>query len=199
MRIKSYIKEYQDVKSQVKSRVRPLDEDKAIDLLRANCQDAMKKWVNGNTVIQRYATTYKDLKFGYVDSSNLPDRLSRNTSNYYTHIINNDSKWKRFPRRQMIGMVKVHMDIPRSYDHVFVFPYNGVKVGVCPSSDIWPSFKYLYNNHNMLAQDFNAVISMLLSLVDIKNADSSYDAFGYACTQFDNWYESNPDIAKSII
>jgi hypothetical protein len=84
--------------------------------------------------------------------------MSLNTANYYTLIINNDPSWSAFPKRNVIASTEPRNPYPGTY---VLLPYDGTKIGVCLSYDIWMSF------HTIPAFDvaeFNRNINGLLRI-----------------------------------
>ena len=112
-------------------------------LLKEECSDAFKIWKKRKGYIYRGFHGMKSLKneYAYMDSTKFKDRTSANTTNEYTELINHIlSSWKKYPKRNVI--CTTDRDMAESFgDPYHVFPYNGTKIGECPTGDIWGSFQ----------------------------------------------------------
>lgn len=70
-------------------------------------------------------------------------RKSSNTKNYYTLIFDNHPEMKDFPKRSRSFIASTDLDKALSYggqdyDNLYVLiPFNGVKMGIVHSEDIW--------------------------------------------------------------
>lgn len=110
-----------------------LDFKEAKHILKTKCKKAF------NAPSSIYRGTMKDLKYYLVTPSDKFLRPSAHTRNYYTLIINNDPSWSKFPKRQII--CSTSKEISRGYGSLYnVFPFDGAKIGICASEDIWSSF-----------------------------------------------------------
>lgn len=69
-------------------------------------------------------------------------RSSANTHNYYTLLIDSSKKWEHFPKRSRSFICSTGEHSSASYGKLFyVFPEDNAEIGVCPSNDIWDSFR----------------------------------------------------------
>ena len=118
-------------------RTQYISENKARELIRAHCKRGI------NSTIYRAFSRYMDTEpYAFIDptKSNEP-RVSRNTENYYTLIIDNDPRWKKFPRRSKSIICSTDKNRASSYGSVFrVIPYDTAKIGIVPASDIFYGF-----------------------------------------------------------
>lgn len=69
------------------------------------------------------------------------DRISANTSNEFTLIVDNViSSWKNFPKRSESFICSTSKSTAESYGHAhLVFPLKNTKIGICSNSDMWNS------------------------------------------------------------
>ena len=192
MRLTQYLTEFQDTESQTKSRVKKIDITKAQDILKSKCKKAVVDFLTHGVHIQRYANDARNIEYGFLDASNLPPRLSRNSQNYYTLIINDDPSWKGYPKRQIIGTLrKNNMETSSSVWHIF--PFDGVKVGIVPSDDIWDSFSILRSEVGVMARRYNEFIALMLNYGNnniARTYDKSLAEFKKACKATDKWIAS---------
>lgn len=116
--------------------------------------------------------------FLYIDPSKGEPRVSKNTSNYYTLIIDNSSKWKSYPKRSRSIICSTDLGIADDYGTSYnIYPINDAKIGVCPEPDIWRSFEKTLGNDWMSLEDMNAFIGRILSFNNVNSdSDKSYDA-----------------------
>jgi hypothetical protein len=84
------------------------------------------------------------------------DRMSQNTGNEYTVMINNDPTWKGYPKRQTI--VSTSAPVASGYGKLFVvIPPYGTMLGICSQADIWHSFEYFENETDVKASLLNDI------------------------------------------
>lgn len=123
--------------------------EEAEELIRSKCSDALWMLEKKAAIYRGEHTRYLDIvnETGYatVDPSKTR-RASQNTSNHYTVIIDNLPAYKDFPKRQASFICALSPITAARFgtaergkrEHVVVLiPYNGVKIGVVPTSDIW--------------------------------------------------------------
>ena len=178
------------------SRAQAIDEDKFIDLARKNCSDILKYYSNGsNKRIYRGGSLRSE--FGYADVSKFEERKSRNTNNYYTLIMNHSKSWKQYPKRNLICSTDYMYASGYGNKLSLVLPYNGVKIGVCSSDDIWDSFPTLDNLHSSV-ENLNYILSSISEITIGKEiGDSNIQSFKKDLKEFDDKYDYK-DILHGI-
>ena len=79
----------------------------------------------------------------YFDSSMSDKRKSKNTYNFYTVVIDEDPRWKDFPKRSKSMICTTDRGMANMFGTVYyVIPLELDKnIGVCPDEDIWWSFQ----------------------------------------------------------
>jgi hypothetical protein len=184
MKLKQYLKEYQeDHKSH--TRLKSISQDEAIKLLKTKANKAWKQYIDKGTSIERWTGSIQNTPLGFLDASKMPDRLSRNTENYYTHIINNDPLWKKFPRRQVICSLIIGDQGFTGGLRYKVFPFDSTKIGIAPKDDIWDSF-YNLRKAGVNPRRYNEFINKLFNGGSLGNSyDGSFKEFKDRAKQFD--------------
>lgn len=136
---------------------KPISVDEAIEFLEKNCVQSMKNrplWRGGPRT-----------RISYGDSHLGEPRVSANTSNYYTLIVDNLPAWKFFPKRSrsFIGS----SDIDGAYDvgpgPCLMIPFDNAKVGVCPREDFWTSFDSIES-----LEDLNYMLSNIIGFMEFE-------------------------------
>lgn len=202
MKLKQYLKEFQDQEQfSKKGRVNKITIDDARDMLQRRCKKALNDFMNGD-FIQRYTSTARSTDFGFLDSSKTPARLSRNTLNYYTLIINDDPIWKAYPRRQVIAsLIKDKKDPTQDSGILTIFPFDETKVGFCNSEDMWDSWPYL-RKAKINARRFNEFIKICITF-NHRSAPTAYDfslsEFKKACKIFDQVVKKHPERFTDLL
>lgn len=187
----NHINEYQE--EQVGSRVKKIKNEEARDLVQTKCVKALEKFQKNSGYISRITQTAPGIETGFADTSKLPARMSRNTLNYYTHIINDSPEWKGFPRRQIIATGYKDPFTRGGRDEFIIFPYDSVVIGECPQADIWYSFPIISTSMGAEAEELNDFIRYLLNAPSslkpgtIKSYDGSLKEFKTGCSKFDKW------------
>jgi len=113
--------------------------EKAEELLRAHCSDALSHQE------PMWRGSKKAAEDAYIMNPEASDRSSAHTTNYYTIIMDHFLGSKGWPKRSksIICTNNKGKDYAESYvgnnsgGLYAIFPYNGVKVGVCGAHDIW--------------------------------------------------------------
>ena len=97
------------------------------------------------------------------------ERKSRNTSNFYTLWIDNSKKWSTYPKRSKSLICSTSLSTASEFgdgDSFMVIPFDGAKIGVCPSYDMWDCF---YNELTKLSlytlPEFNMYIWNAISTI----------------------------------
>ena len=106
---------------------------------------ALDKFIKYNISIYRGSDTYnKSIQFIDPTLRHTSRISAMDIGNYYTVWMDNDSKWSNFPKRGKSLICS-------SYSTEFygspriVVPLVNTKIGICPESDIWKSFKSVYS------------------------------------------------------
>lgn len=184
---KRILKEFQQDVDYQSTRLKSIEDVQAISLIKTMCKRSYNNYTKNGAHVQRYTSTASQTKYGVIDASRMSDRLSRNTLNYYTQIINHDSLWKKYPRRQVIA---TNMDSDRGIDTTnpnafVVFPYDYTRIGICNTDDMWESFPEL-RKIRMNARTYNKFINKLLNGGVTGTAyDKSLNEFKSRCKKFD--------------
>ena len=106
---------------------------KAVALFKGNCSESLALI---NSPIWRGMTNHTQ-NFLVIDPST-GVRQSENTTNHYTEIIDNSPYMVGWPKRSKSLICSSDPSTADSYGHLYaIFPFNGVKIAVCPGSDMW--------------------------------------------------------------
>jgi hypothetical protein len=111
-----------------------------VEFLKTHCSDAIHGYNNGIRVYK--GIQYFGHSFVFTDSSKI-ERRSQNTGNFYTEFLSKFSPaWKELPPRNRSLICTTQLRVARGYGNIyFVFPVNGIKIGICPVDDFWMSFR----------------------------------------------------------
>lgn len=94
-----------------------------------------------NSKIEIYRGVRGYNKYVYIDPSKAAQpRISKNTLNYYTLIMDNSLAWRNFPKRSMsliCTLDKEYADTMGGGVLYRVYPENSSTIGVVPDYDIW--------------------------------------------------------------
>jgi len=105
---------------------------------------------------------YRGLEFDenylYVEPSQY-ERVSANTNNYYTLLMDNLPSWQKYPKRSKSIICTTSPLYAGSFGKLFqVYFEDNAKIGVCSAEDIWGSF-FLFEN----LTDLNATLSRIFN------------------------------------
>lgn len=112
-----------------------------IELMKKHASDAM--WM-----LETKRPIYRGIGRKITDDISIADpskseRVSSNTMNYYTIILDNHPEMKDFPKRSKSFIASTNIMraagyASDEYNQLYVLiPFNGVKIGIVPEEDIW--------------------------------------------------------------
>ena len=174
--------------------------------LEKNCSDAVDNFNKGYKLFRGY---YGDTdEFMFLDPTKGKPRKSAYAEyNYYTLFIDNLSSWKKYPKRSR-GIVCTSSYAKSSHysdngDNVYiVFPFNGSKIAVCPTDDIFQAFKiYKKGDIGPSGSAFNRKLEQFFMIYSkTLNASKNWSTLKKAMKIFDEYFLSinNQDAYKSI-
>lgn len=182
MRLQAYITE--------SSRSTPIEKDEALRIIQTKC----KRMFSSGVKIYRGINAEDD--FFFTDPRKGGKRVSANTANYYTWLMDHLSSWKEYPRRSYSMICSTEADTAEIFGYpYYVLPFDGAKIGVCSADDLWISFpnlvKYGGDRFDQM-DDFNSHLSdMFITMNDLRDGgegDAWVDyAGGYVYA--DSWEE----------
>lgn len=160
-----------------KSRIEPISETDAKETIRFNCQKSAQ-----STEIYRGVPSFKD-KYGFGNSEKSDIlRVSANTQNYYTLILDNSKEWKAFPNRSESFICSTSVNEAGTYGELYrVFPFDGTPMGVCSKLDIWKSFKDFF----VLMQFNDFIYTMASYYLGNINTTKMEEDYNYLLKTFD--------------
>jgi len=194
MRLKSYIIE--EYKKKHRGTELSIDEVIRVSKHYSDAIETLLKNENA-TIMTRSTGQYFDYK--YVNPKKEETRVSRNTFNYYTFIIDNSKSWSKYPKRSQ-SIICINDSFKTMNDYYYwVVPKNKAIIGECPNYDFWFSFKKAVNMDSY----FNEIIRVIINLPYIEkfknknnesivkyiNNENIYDymqAYKFKLKRFDN-------------
>ncbi len=134
-------------------------------------------------------------------------RVSKNTHNLYTLVIDGSSKWSKYPNRSKSIICTTDRSNTGAYGKTYiVLPKDGYKFGVCPTYDMWASFENTLGStmgYGVNLSDFNDEVAELLDDMGmdydihsqlktssdlkalVKEMDKAFDESGISENRFD--------------
>ena len=158
-----------------------LEVAEAVALIKEHCGDALKL----KEPLWRGMNPGSD---SFLLNGEASTRESANTSNFYTNIMDNFLPSLGYPKRSKSIILANDLDTADAFGAVYaVFPYDGVKIGVCAAYDLWstPSFQigdseddHRIHNWNGIWRSFDLPQSSYLEFVDAIKEKMSDDSGG---------------------
>ena len=146
--------------------------EKTMELLEANCKDAME---NFDSPLWRGSRQMSEES--YLVTGEAGGRRSANTQNYYTLILDHFLPNYGYPKRSksIICANNSNRGYAMGYGTLYaIFPYDGVKIGVCPDKDMWYTHVTVGEAKTKMIKDWNEIFRSLDinddSYVDFKNS-----------------------------
>lgn len=104
--------------------------------IEKNCSQSLNA-IKNNQFIFKGMRANGDL---YLTNPAKIERISRNTTNYYTMILSNLPSWKEYPKRNRSIICTNCTDKAKIYGNIYlVIPFDNANFGICPKKDIWDS------------------------------------------------------------
>jgi len=105
--------------------------------------------------------SHTESKYRHKAQMSFGSRVSRNTENYYTLIVDHDEAWSDYPPRSASIICTNKTNVASGYGTTYVvLPEGDPLIGICSSLDYWDSFprvKDLGGDHTGLS-DLNLII-----------------------------------------
>ena len=108
-------------------------DESVVDFVIEHCSE----WIKNPVKLKR-SIAIKDEMIFY---SKPVKRFSVHNENYYNLIIDNDLKWKDFPKRNKSFIASLYESPSFAGEPFYMIPFDGAKFGVGPRSDIFASFR----------------------------------------------------------
>ena len=151
-----------------------------------------KNYVEEDTLIYRGIEDVSDRAVYFVKPKE-HTRVSRNTANYYTLLIDNSPRWSKYPKRSKSIICSTSRETADLYGKVFVvIPKKGSSIGICPDNDIWASFSKidLANFGYVLNDIFNNTPNCIKNPNTIHELLKNFEIFdNYIKNISNNWSE----------
>ncbi len=196
------------------------------DVLRISrhYSDAIENLLNNRNAIIMTRSTGQLIDYKYINPKKEEPRVSRNTFNYYTLIIDNSKLWSKYPKRSQ-SIICLNNSYQKMIDYYYwIIPKNKAIIGECQEHDFWFSFSKITSNMDTGFTEIIRIILNLPYLSDIKykyndkpiikniNQDNIYDyireynikmkrfdinisEFKKACKNFDRWFKKQNIIS----
>ena len=167
MRLQKYINEGRSI---------VISEKDALLSIKKYCSDALNDYKNNKRLyrgVEGNTTNYISIN----PNKGNPRKSAYAKQNYYTLLLDNLPKWKKYPQRSKSIICTTTNKTAVSYGTPYeVFPYNNPKLAVCPTNDIWFSFNKNIGKGQTL-QNFNYSLMMLGKQFLIEIKDTNFTVF----------------------
>jgi len=161
-----------------------IDQEKAIQFIRTKAKYVIPKLkgiIAGDPWIYRGAANLEAPL--YLVNPSLTERVSANTKNYYTWLMDNSPAWFRYPKRSRSIICTSDKDSAFGNHAYIVIPEAGSRIGICPSSDLWYSFNDTLSQYDFADMSmFNDVLRDILG----ERYSYTYKDFVRACISIDD-------------
>lgn len=127
------------------SRSKTIDLERALDLIHTNCGKHVQGLLKGSRP-SIYRGTYTNIRGGYalLDPTRGRARISANTSNHMTLLVDNLPSWKNYPKRSKSAICSTSDGYAGNFGNIFyVYPYDKCKIGISAYDDFWEGFSVL--------------------------------------------------------
>lgn len=173
----------------------PIPIDEGVRLIKKECKNAYQAYHQGHMMYRGVNTSSADMLL--VKPSQFT-RVSANTMNLYTLIIDNSPLWYDYPKRSKSIICSTSDTSAGGYGELYiVFPKDGYRIGVCPDFDMWASFKKLgdLSTFNDSFVDFYRYIGISVKPSTI----IKYNDLKVICRKIDDILEKEPTLIDDYI
>jgi hypothetical protein len=193
-----YIKSTKTARSKYIKAMNILTIEECVEYIINNCNEFINRPV--------YITRYLNKMIGDETVpffSDPIDRISRDNSNHYTLLIDNSDAWKNYPKRgkSFISTLQngefLDYNPPILDNRYLVIPNDYSKWGICPTDDIFTSFKTLkiYGIYSYKIFEELNIFSKYLGLGGIR--DSNIDDMKSDILKLQKYINNNPILLKN--
>ena len=133
--------------------------EKATELLASQASDADNRFDN-----PLWRGSKNMTEEAYIINGEAGNRTSANTSNHYTLIMDRFLPPHDYPKRSksIILANDANKDYARGFGTRYaIFPYDGVKIGVCSDNDLWHTYLKIGNAREITIEDWNNIFKNL--------------------------------------
>ena len=168
------------------------DSEAIIDIIQTQCSEAVACAKKGNILYKGF--TILDEYAFRIDPSKKA-RVSANTSNYYTLLMDNLPVWKDYPKRSRSLICSTNKSGANCFGTTYaIFPVNGSRIGICPKEDMW----------DILFVNKHSIDGMNEFYNDSGISDKSYEQFITSMFQKkdvleQNFYPYCPSVSHDIM
>lgn len=124
-----------------KPKYESLSVEAAVNMLNTHCKDALWMLLENHPIYRGDKSLVLNSDFATVDPSKTK-RVSANTSNHYTAILDHHPGMKNYPKRSRsfiasFSEFKTRMYLDKGQKPVILIPFDNVKIGCINSRDLW--------------------------------------------------------------
>jgi len=168
-------------------RTQRIPEPTAIRLIKTHCKKNYK-YLFEDSRRKIYRGVHESIVFGYIDTNKGRERVSANTLNYTTLLMDNLPSWNGWPKRSRSVICSTSWSNSDSYGNLYhVIPYDNSKIGICSEYDVWDSFTHLRYGVN----SFNTLFEKLFLAYKINTNDKNWNTFVKSLQELQSKF--NPD------
>lgn len=160
-------------------RSRSIDIDKAFDIISKKCGKISYYYTKEQNPFIYRAVEHSTEHYLYTDPSKGKKRLSANTYNFMTLLLDNLPSWSNFPKRSESLICTTDKDEAevRSGGTYLVFPFNNAKIAECPEDDIWNSFDDPLGDNSVDTFNQEILWAFESNGIDIDKAEKDFETF----------------------
>lgn len=164
------------------TRTKQISSNQAKDIILSKCKIALERARNGNFIYR--GNDKFSAPFGYLNPKGTDRKSAYTKGNYYTLIINNSKLWKAYPKRNVICSLSNYY--ASTYNNLkLVLPFDGTKIGVCGTRDIWDAVD-LKRYHMHTLSSFNETLVWIFHHYLLKKDPLTWKTFVKDCKKIDD-------------
>lgn len=160
--------------------------------MEIECSTSIGKYREGIRMFRGLKSANKDI---YFISPSKHMRSSRNTSNFFTSLIDSSNRWKNYPKRSRSIICTTDYFAAKAYGSVYnIFPKNGAKIGICSEDDIWSSVDNILAELGLYVNDFNNLFYELYDEIGESQNEMerlNYENIDNILNKFDEFIQKN--------
>lgn len=181
-----------------------IKEDEALNWIYKNCQKFVSWMGTGDRksgrFISRSVGRKSDHNFWFVDPKKVSEpRMSANTYNYYTLIMDNESSWSKFPKRSL-SLICLTDGYDYGRNEFIIFPKDGWRIGNTNERDLWGVSDKI-DSRIPTMDDWARMVHDLLNFDNERKIkyDKTLPQFKSRCKELDQYIEENGNHVISDI
>lgn len=147
-------------------KITPVEEQDLLEAVEKYCSQALAQFRSGKALWKGWQRGSIDIGTPSLIDPSTSSRVSENTSNFYTALLDSNPANAEFPKRSKSLICSTSKTTAEGYGMATaLLPFDGTDIGMSPHPDLWNSGVKV-GGRTYLIHDLNELIEMLFGKMD---------------------------------